>query len=109
MHKLWDGFSLLYIEGNLKSHNQDLGFAGSCLKRFSTMPFMFCDFNKVCNYASRNDKSFWLSTNEPLPMMPVAEDAIRQYISRCAVCESPGNVIAVHSQSSEIPECPGQG
>lgn len=23
--KLWDGFSLLYIEGNEKSHNQDLG------------------------------------------------------------------------------------
>ena len=33
MHRLWDGYSLLYIEGNLKSHNQDLGFAGSCLKR----------------------------------------------------------------------------
>jgi hypothetical protein len=25
MEKLWDGYSLLYIEGNLKSHNQDLG------------------------------------------------------------------------------------
>lgn len=24
-YKLWDGFSLLYIEGNEKSHNQDLG------------------------------------------------------------------------------------
>lgn len=23
--KLWEGFSLLYIEGNEKSHNQDLG------------------------------------------------------------------------------------
>lgn len=23
--KLWDGYSLLYIEGNEKSHNQDLG------------------------------------------------------------------------------------
>lgn len=23
--QLWDGFSLLYIEGNEKSHNQDLG------------------------------------------------------------------------------------
>ena len=25
MTKLWDGYSLLYIEGNEKSHNQDLG------------------------------------------------------------------------------------
>ena len=46
------------------------------------MPFMFCDLNNVCNYASRNDKSYWLSTNAPIPMMPVADTAIRQYISR---------------------------
>ena len=63
----------------LKNH---LGFAGSCVQKFSTMPFLFCDFNNVCNYASRNDKSYWLSTNSPLPMMPVEETAIRQYISR---------------------------
>lgn len=25
MSKLWEGYSLLYIEGNEKSHNQDLG------------------------------------------------------------------------------------
>jgi integrin beta 8 len=45
--KLWDGYSLLYIEGNEKAHNQDLGNAGSCLPRFCTMPFLFCDFNDV--------------------------------------------------------------
>ena len=104
--KLWDGYSLLYIEGNEKSHHQDLGFAGSCIRRFSTMPFLFCDVNNVCNYASRNDKSYWLSTNGPIPMMPVSEDAIRQHISRCSVCEAPTNVIAVHSQSKQIPQCP---
>ena len=58
------------------------GMAGSCINRFSTMPFLFCDFNDVCNYASRNDKSYWLSTNAPIPMMPVADYAIREYISR---------------------------
>jgi collagen type IV alpha len=104
--RMWDGYSLLYIEGNEKSHNQDLGFAGSCVRRFSTMPFVFCDFNNVCNYASRNDKSYWLSTNAPIPMMPVSEVAIRPYISRCVVCEAPANVIAVHSQSLNIPDCP---
>jgi integrin beta 8 len=104
--KLWDGYSLLYIEGNEKSHNQDLGHAGSCLGRFSTMPFLFCDFNNVCNYASRNDKSYWLSTTAPIPMMPVNEQGIEPYISRCAVCEAPANVIAVHSQTTQIPNCP---
>lgn len=106
MVELWSGYSLLYIEGNEKAHNQDLGFAGSCLRRFSTMPFLFCDFNSVCNYASRNDKSYWLSTNAPIPMMPVSEEAIKNYISRCTVCEAPANVIAVHSQTLEIPYCP---
>lgn len=105
--KLWDGYSLLYIEGNEKAHHQDLGFAGSCIRKFSTMPFLFCDFNNVCNYASRNDRSYWLSTSAPIPMMPVEESAIRQYISRCVVCEAPANVIAVHSQSLSLPECPG--
>lgn len=26
---------------------------------------------------------------------------------RCVVCEAPSNVIAVHSQSLSIPDCPG--
>ena len=28
--KLWDGYSLLYIEGNEKAHHQDLGNTPSC-------------------------------------------------------------------------------
>ena len=32
MVKLWDGYSLLYIEGNEKAHNQDLG---KCQLRFA--------------------------------------------------------------------------
>lgn len=46
------------------------------------MPFLFCDFNEVCNYANRNDKSYWLSTNEHIPMMPLEEYKIEGYISR---------------------------
>lgn len=83
-----------------------VGWAGSCIKRFSTMPFLFCDFNDVCNYASRNDKSYWLSTNAPMPMMPVGQNEIPPYISRCAVCDSSTNVIAVHSQTLNLPDCP---
>jgi len=70
------------------------------------MPFLFCDFNSVCNYASRNDKSYWLSTNAAMPMMAVGENLIQRYISRCTVCEAPASVIAVHSQSEQLPDCP---
>ncbi|XP_015268676.1 PREDICTED: collagen alpha-2(IV) chain-like, partial [Gekko japonicus] len=106
MNKLWEGYSLLYVEGQEKAHNQDLGFAGSCLPRFSTMPFIYCNINEVCYYASRNDKSYWLSTTAPIPMMPVSSFQIPQYISRCSVCEAPSQAVAVHSQDINIPQCP---
>jgi integrin beta 8 len=70
------------------------------------MPFVFCDFNNVCNYASRNDKSYWLSTTAPIPMMPMEGQEIAQYISRCVVCDVPTNAIALHSQTDQIPDCP---
>lgn len=82
------------------------GLAGSCLARFSTMPFLYCNPGDICYYANRNDKSYWLSTTAPLPMMPVAEEEIRPYISRCSVCEAPAVAIAVHSQEASIPRCP---
>uniref|UniRef100_A0A8C8DUG4 Collagen IV NC1 domain-containing protein n=1 Tax=Oryzias sinensis TaxID=183150 RepID=A0A8C8DUG4_9TELE len=106
MSKLWDGYSLLYFEGQEKAHNQDLGLAGSCLPRFSTMPFLYCNPGDICYYASRNDKSYWLSTTAPLPMMPVEENEIKPYISRCSVCEAPSVAIAIHSQGIDIPQCP---
>ncbi|MEQ2263600.1 Collagen alpha-2(IV) chain, partial [Xenotaenia resolanae] len=106
MSKLWDGYSLLYLEGQEKAHNQELGLAGSCLLRFSTMPFLYCNPGDICYYASRNDKSYWLSTTAPLPMMPVEEKEIKPYISRCSVCEAPSVAIAVHSQDITIPQCP---
>lgn len=82
------------------------GLAGSCLPRFSTMPFLYCNPGDICYYASRNDKSYWLSTTAALPMMPVEDVAIKPYISRCSVCEAPSVAIAVHSQDITIPQCP---
>lgn len=32
--------------------------------------------------------------------------ALKEHISRCAVCEIPTQLIAVHSQDSYVPECP---
>lgn len=83
-----------------------LGLAGSCLPVFSTMPFAYCNIHQVCYYASRNDKSYWLSSAAPLPMMPLSEEEIQPYISRCAVCEAPAQAVAVHSQDQSIPPCP---
>ncbi|KAL0183857.1 hypothetical protein M9458_019553, partial [Cirrhinus mrigala] len=54
--------------------------AGSCLPRFNTMPFLYCNPGDVCYYASRNDKSYWLSTTAPIPMMPVEEAEIKPSI-----------------------------
>lgn len=34
MQRIWDGYSLLYIEGNEKAHNQDLGIIFLTFKRF---------------------------------------------------------------------------
>lgn len=104
--KLWEGYSLLYVDANDFPSNQDLGSAGSCVRRFSTMPVLSCGQNNICNYASRNDRTFWLSTTAPIPMMPVVEREMQQYISRCVVCEVPSNVITIHSQSLEVPSCP---
>lgn len=48
------------------------------------MPYLFCDFNDVCNYAQRNDYSYWLSTTEPMPSMmtPIPAPEVHRYISR---------------------------
>ena len=60
------------------------GTPGSCLQRFSTMPYLFCDMSEKCEYAQRNDYSYWLNTPEPMPMTmaPILGRDIQRYISR---------------------------
>uniref|UniRef100_A0A4W3HTT4 Collagen IV NC1 domain-containing protein n=1 Tax=Callorhinchus milii TaxID=7868 RepID=A0A4W3HTT4_CALMI len=108
MPSLWHGYSLLYLEGQEKSHSQDLGLAGSCLPMFSTMPFAYCTTDDVCHYANRNDKSYWLSTTAPMPRKPLIDREIEPYISRCSVCEASSVAVAVHSQDETIPLCPSR-
>jgi len=107
MRKMWEGYSFLFMQGNERPHGQDLGQAGSCLRRFNTMPFMYCNVDNNCRVASRNDYSYWLST----PKQIESKDNLRgkdvePFISRCAVCEAPSVAIAVHSQDDHIPDCP---
>lgn len=105
---LWDGYSFLSAIGSGRAVGQDLGESGSCLRRFSAMPFMFCNLNNVCSYAENNDDSIWLTTGEPMPMSmtPIPSRELEKFISRCAVCETTTRLIALHSQSMEIPDCP---
>uniref|UniRef100_A0A3B4V3X8 Collagen IV NC1 domain-containing protein n=1 Tax=Seriola dumerili TaxID=41447 RepID=A0A3B4V3X8_SERDU len=102
--QLWAGYSLAYLEGQEKAHTQDLQ-AGSCLRVFSTMPFSYCN-KAACHYSSRNDKSYWLSTTAPIPMMPLFGQHISQHISRCVVCETVSPAVAFHSQDQTVPACP---
>lgn len=105
---IYKGYSLLFINGDSRAHGQDLGTLGSCLQHFTTMPFLICDPGANCQYAAHNDLSYWLSTNESVSdVVPfITEDSLKNYISRCSVCEARTNVIAVHSQTSYIPNCP---
>jgi len=83
-NKMWEGYSLSGNVASSRAVGQDLGQSGSCLMRFTTMPYMFCDFNNVCNYAQNNDDSLWLSTAEPMPMTmdPIQSKDLIKYISR---------------------------
>jgi collagen type IV alpha len=106
--QLWSGYSLLNLHGNARGSGQELGTSGSCMPKFSVMPVVRCDINDKCDYAQNSDISYWLSTSEPMTqnMLPVSGDKIRSFISRCSVCESTGNVVAVHSQNQTMPTCP---
>jgi collagen type IV alpha len=48
------------------------------------MPYLFCNLNEVCDYASRNDYSYWLSTTAPMPMAmtPIRGPEIEKFISK---------------------------
>lgn len=61
-----------------------IGAPGSCMRRFSTMPYLFCDSKNVCNVAQRTDYSYWLTTDVPMPQdvkfIPATD--VAPYISR---------------------------
>lgn len=70
------------------------------------MPSTFCGVDQICRHANRNGKSYWLTTAEPMPTMAISAGNVSPYISKCNVCEAPANVIAVHSQTNDVPKCP---
>ncbi|KAJ8307286.1 hypothetical protein KUTeg_015370 [Tegillarca granosa] len=92
------------MEDNEKS--QFLGTIASCLKQVRVSPFMYCRSSGRCDHIRMNLKSYWLSNNRTIPTITVGQGFISRYISRCAVCEAPNNIIAVHNQTDQVPACP---
>ncbi|KAF6770062.1 hypothetical protein AHF37_11365, partial [Paragonimus kellicotti] len=106
--KLWEGYSFLSMTGSERAHVNDLASPGSCLQLFNPIPFMFCEKQENCYYAQRNDRSYWLSTEEE-PM----NDGIKSWQMNTheirfvvVVCEAPSKLYAFHAQTLEIPKCP---
>ncbi|CAB1325801.1 unnamed protein product [Coregonus sp. 'balchen'] len=71
-----------------------------------TMPISYCNTG-TCDHASRNDKSYWLSTTAAMPVMPVSGRDILAHISSCAVCETPSKPRSHRPQLSPPPRVCG--
>merc|ERR1712071_77746 len=106
---LWTGFSLVMLEGNGYSLAQELGSAGSCLEEFQPVPMMQCSGGKVCSHGVRTDKAFYLANeqNPDFAIKPESNlDDLIGYVSRCSVCGGSSKILARHSFTSDVPECP---
>ena len=81
--RLWQGYSVSTI--STQTINQDK--TGSCLKLFSP-----------------NSLFSWIGLSTP------NQQSKQSYgesdVSRCSVCEVPGAVVTIHSQTLSLPECP---
>jgi integrin beta 8 len=104
-NKLWEGYSYGggYAVGG-RTISQPLGDTGSCLKDFRALPFMSCLLGNACNY-DQTEYSMWLTTNITDKTYS-GEDMKTTIIGRCSVCEKPAPLLVMHSQTTEIPNCP---
>jgi len=55
MNKMWEGYSLLYIESNERSHHQDLGM----FQQFYFMILYVCNFYGQCKNSKTAILFFW--------------------------------------------------
>jgi len=104
---LWKGYSLMYTVGNGQARSQDLGKSGSCIKKFSPVPFLICSLRAGgCKFGQKQDISVWLQGRPGTSTAPVPNTNIVPYVSRCTVCEGQNRPIAIHSQDTAVPNCP---
>ena len=108
---LWNGYSIAFTDGNGYGHGQDLGRAGSCVQQFHPLPFVMCQGRGdqgVCNYAFRNEYSYWLSTMNETMYGEVPINQTEDFVSRCAVCKINAAIVTVHSMTDTLPNCPNE-
>lgn len=99
---LWVGYSISYNE-----YSHDLGSPSSCLKDLS-MQAASCEKDGdhfMCSYTSNYKRTVWLPITDSIPSN-LKKTELKQYVSRCAVCEIPLNVLVVHSQTNNEAICP---
>ena len=58
-----------------------VGTASSCLKMFNPIPYMFCNIEGTCRYASNDGKSYWLSTSLDKTNMDITGVDVSLYFS----------------------------
>ena len=98
--KLWEGYSLAYGLGYMSGLN-DLGQSGSCLRLFTKAPFQ--------EAASQQKVGLWLAAQveqEKEELIEIPSENVKEFVSRCSVCEVLGTVLTLHSQTTEVPQCP---
>lgn len=106
LDKLWEGFSLQKLESNGQSVQIDLAKPESCLPLFSITLSTSCGIDGDCQQAQRNDRTYWLLSNNSIGTEAILEADAEDVISRCTVCETTKPVLAIHSQSVEGLKCP---
>ena len=105
---LWNGFSLIFTDGNDFGHGQDLGAPGSCLRMFNPVPLMMCNRHTDgrCDYNFRNEYSYWLASQLGESDQDIPEGTEVAYVPRCTVCEIDTPTLTIHSQSNKTAPCP---
>ena len=106
--KLWDGYSFVQSVAAGSIFGDDLGKPGSCLRAFTPTPFTTCHGSGKCAGTDDNNLfgSDWLANEQMEEGVEIPVHGGRDFVSRCSVCEAPGSVLTVHSQLTELPDCP---
>lgn len=108
-NSLWTGYSFVTMTGGGGNATapQDLGKPGACWREFKPLGFIECRYD-VCDYYTGGDYTFWL-VNSSMTVNTGGTPAAtaRSWVSRCRVCEAQRTVLAVHSQTTTVPGCPG--
>ena len=105
--KLWEGYSFVQSVIADSVFGGDLGKPGSCMRVFTPAPFTACHSSSgKCENTDSLLWSNWLANEQMEEGVDIPVGGGRNFVSRCSVCEVPGSVLTLHSQLTEVPDCP---